>query len=78
MSESILCADSFGAGCNTFDPCSPESVKHLECQSVFPHDMDGIIITNDIRTGAILIRESIATYKTIVENYSYLRSKYNN
>ena len=38
----------------------------------------GIINMNDIRTGAFLIGESIETYKTIVDNYSYLRSKFNN
>lgn len=38
----------------------------------------GIINMNDIRTGAFLIDESIETYKTIVDNYSYLRSKFNN
>lgn len=38
----------------------------------------GIINMNDIRRGAFLIGESIETYKTIVDNYSYLRSKFNN
>ena len=46
--------------------------KYLQVQR------SGIINMNDMRTGAFLIGESIETYKTILDNYSYLRSKFNN
>ena len=46
--------------------------KYLQVQR------SGIINMNDKRKGAFLIGESIETYKTIVDNYSYLRSKFNN
>lgn len=38
----------------------------------------GIINMNDIRRGAFLIGESPEVYETIINNYSYLRSKFNN
>lgn len=46
--------------------------KYLQVQR------SGIINMNDAKKSSFLMGESIETYKTIVDNYSYLRSKFGN